>query len=151
MATRGETSSPLGRDALEVELRRLPGLSRDVLQARFTQLYGFPAPVRLSSALLLLSIAHRLQERAYGGLAAGLRQKLLAGDFQAPVKTGVGTVLVREWQGVHHTVTVLKSGVEYRDTRYRSLSEVAKLISGVKRSGPDFFGLKAPPSTTHGR
>ena len=130
-------------EALEAELQRLPGLDQGALRQRFETVYGSVPPVRLSPYLLRLAIAHRLQEQVYGGLSNSLRLKLIAGEFHAPAKTGVGTVLVREWQGVHHTVTVLQNGVEYRGTLYRSLSELAQLISGVKRSGPDFFGLKA--------
>jgi hypothetical protein len=53
-----------------------------------------------------------------------------------------GTVLVREWHGVGHQVRVLEEGVLYRGERYRSLSEIARLITGTRWSGPRFFGLK---------
>ena len=55
-----------------------------------------------------------------------------------------GTVLIREWHGVSHRVTVLKDGVQLRGTRYRSLSAVARKITGSRWSGPRFFGLRAP-------
>ena len=54
-----------------------------------------------------------------------------------------GTKLVREWQGVEHTVTVLKDGYEWQGRRYKSLSGAAKAISGTKWSGPLFFGLRS--------
>jgi len=57
-------------------------------------------------------------------------------------KVSAGTVLIREWQGATHQVTVLDDGVVYRGKRYRSLSEVARLITGCRWSGPAFFGLK---------
>ncbi len=53
-----------------------------------------------------------------------------------------GTILLREWHGVNHRVAVLGGGVEYRGQRYRSLSEVARTITGSRWSGPLFFGLK---------
>jgi DUF2924 family protein len=54
-----------------------------------------------------------------------------------------GTVLIREWRGASHLVTVLYDGVLYRQQRYRSLSEVARLITGTRWSGPLFFGLRS--------
>jgi hypothetical protein len=53
-----------------------------------------------------------------------------------------GTALMREWRGVSHRVTVLDTDVVYRGRRYRSLSEVARAITGSRWSGPLFFGLK---------
>jgi hypothetical protein len=55
-----------------------------------------------------------------------------------------GTVLIREWHGVSYRVTVLADGVQLRGARYRSLSEVARKITGSRWSGPRFFGLRAP-------
>ena len=55
-----------------------------------------------------------------------------------------GTVLIREWHGVSHRVTVLTDGVLLRGTRYRSLSAAARKITGSRWSGPRFFGLRAP-------
>ena len=57
-------------------------------------------------------------------------------------RVGAGTVLIREWRGVTHRVTVLDNDVVYRGRRYRSLSEVARLITGTHWSGPMFFGLR---------
>jgi hypothetical protein len=53
-------------------------------------------------------------------------------------------LLIREWHGAAHQVTVLANGVVYRGKRYGSLSEVARLITGSRWSGPLFFGLKKP-------
>jgi len=55
-----------------------------------------------------------------------------------------GTTLLREWHGVQHRLTVLEDGVNFDGRRYRSLSEVARKITGSHRSGPLFFGLKSP-------
>ena len=57
-------------------------------------------------------------------------------------RASAGTLLIREWQGVSHRVTVLDDEVVYRDRRYKSLSEVARAITGSRWSGPLFFGLK---------
>jgi Protein of unknown function (DUF2924) len=57
-------------------------------------------------------------------------------------KLHAGAILLREWRGVQHQVTVLESGVLFRGEQYRSLSEVARVITGSRWSGPLFFGLK---------
>jgi hypothetical protein len=71
----------------------------------------------------------------------------LSAEEAAPVRRrrGLrpGTVLVREWHGVGHQVTIIEQGVLFRGERYRSLSEVARLITGARWSGPRFFGLNA--------
>jgi len=54
----------------------------------------------------------------------------------------IGTRYVREYQDKLHEVTVLESGYEYKDKTYRSLTKIAKDITGTKWSGPAFFGLK---------
>jgi hypothetical protein len=54
-----------------------------------------------------------------------------------------GTILVREWQGIAHRVTMLDCGVSFKGKRYRSLSEVAREITGSRWSGPRFFGLRS--------
>ena len=60
----------------------------------------------------------------------------------AKARAGAGTVLMREWRGVRHRVTVLDDEVVYRGLRYKSLSEVARVITGTRWSGPLFFGLR---------
>ena len=60
-------------------------------------------------------------------------------------------MLIREWHGVSHRVTMLEDGALFRGTRYRSLSEVARKITGTRWSGPRFFGLRTPAKETdHG-
>jgi hypothetical protein len=61
-----------------------------------------------------------------------------------------GAVLLREWHGTTHRVTVLEKGFEYRDQRFTSLSEVARRITGSRWSGPLFFGLKTKEQTHAG-
>ena len=60
-----------------------------------------------------------------------------------PIAIKPGTRLLREWYGVTHEVVVLEEGVRYREKQYRSLSEVARIITGTKWPGPLFFGLKS--------
>jgi len=61
-----------------------------------------------------------------------------------------GTVLVREWHGSKHQVSVLKDGFLYRSKRYGSLSQIARTITGTQWSGPLFFGLKTRNEQSRG-
>jgi hypothetical protein len=93
-----------------------------------------------------------MQERALGGLKPATRRlfQRAAADAHARRPLNVvparkpepGAVLIRQWGGVKHLVVVLESGFSFRGQRYRSLSEVARLITGSRWSGPLFFGLK---------
>jgi hypothetical protein len=141
-------------DELAGQLAGLPALPRAALQDRWRTLHGAEPPSRLSRALLVRVIAYRLQEQALGGLKPTTRRwlaqaaddvvKARATTRQPPRKIMPGTKLLREWQGLTHEVTVLEDGLLFRGQRYRSLSEVARVITGSRWSGPLFFGLKAP-------
>ena len=106
--------------------------------------------------LMLRIIAYRLQEQQFGGLndANCRRLQQLASAFEAnsnavvstrpPVKPG--TRLVRQWREQVHVVEVEPEGYQYKGARYKSLSEIARLITRTRWSGPLFFGLKSKPS-----
>jgi hypothetical protein len=133
--------------ALADELRVLALLNRHALAEKWGALLGAPPPPRTSRSLMIRAVAYKLQEHAYGGLSAATR-RILAGlreatSVQPPRELRPGTVLLREWQGATHRVTVIEDGVLYRGKRHRSLSEVARVITGSRWSGPRFFGLKA--------
>jgi hypothetical protein len=143
---------------VERELKNLIGASRKRLKETWRSLYGTEAPERMSEDHLKRAIAHRIQENAFGGLKPATR-KLLdrvadAASARRPVKTTskskvrTGTLLVREWHGKTHKVTVIEGGAMYRGKRYSSLSEVAFHITGAHWSGPLFFGLKAAVKET---
>ena len=102
-----------------------------------------------------------MQENALGGLKPSVRRHLMrvarnaADGRQAPgypsLSPKPGTVLVRDWGGVTHQVKVLEDGLLFRGKRYKSLSEVARVITGSRWSGPLFFGLKsAAKEQSHG-
>jgi hypothetical protein len=104
---------------------------------------------------------YRLQEEAFGGLKPSTRRLLArvaekTATGRSPKsprvrKAETGTILVREWQGAAHRVTVLREGVSFKGKRYRSLSEVAREITGSHWSGPRFFGLRLPKmENSHG-
>lgn len=136
---------------LSRDLAALPGISLDTLKERWRALYGSPPPSRLGRALMIRAIAYRMQEQALGGLEVATRRQLAraaenigAGRAPSPAPTSIkpGTRLLREWQGVTHEVIVLENGVQYRGEIQKSLSAVAREITGTRWSGPLFFGLK---------
>jgi hypothetical protein len=93
-------------------------------------------------------IAYRIQEEAFGGLdreTVKLLDRLARGDkpSELNLRLKAGTVLVREYQGERHTVTVAAEGFAWRDATYSSLSTIAQAITGTKWNGPRFFGLRA--------
>ena len=97
-------------------------------------------------------LAHRIQEQTFGSLPAGARGRLrhLSRAFErdsestvaSPPQIRPGTRLVRQWRDQVHLVNVEANGYEYHGARYRSLSEIARLITGTRWSGPLFFGIK---------
>ena len=132
-----------------ITLDRLAELTTDELKAEWARRYAAPTP-NLSSELLRLGIAYRLQEQRLGGVSRSTRTLLhrLAAQPKErerkgppPRKLTVGTRLVRDWHGVGHTVTVQENGFEYDGRNWRSLTAIAKAISGSHCSGPGFFGL----------
>jgi Protein of unknown function (DUF2924) len=117
--------------------------------------------MRLSRDLLIRGITHKLQERAYGGLSVAITRKLEqaaavepssdAAKPMPPIMLTPGTRLVREWHGVTHNVFIHANGIEWRGQRYRSLTVVARKITGAHWSGPRFFGLRQPPTNSQSR
>ena len=134
------------------EIASLFNMEVSELKDRWRSVYGTEPPARSSRKLLVSGIAYRMQERAFGGLKPSVRRLLerASGDTDSrrilrtrPVtRASTGTVLIRGWQGKSHHVTVLDRGVLYRKESYRSLSQVARVITGCRWSGPLFFGLR---------
>jgi len=134
-------------DSLASELARLQSLSRLELMDEWQRVWGSEAPSRISQKLLLSAFAYRLQEQIYGGLKPHIKVRLRQiAESQSSIlplqQIKGGTRLLREWRGSTHEVLVLDDGVQYRGEKYGSLSEVAKVITGSKWSGPVFFGLR---------
>ena len=145
-------------DQVTREIAALSGLTVKQLKERWRSLYAAEPPRYISRELLTGAVVYRLQERAFGGLKPAT-QRLLerVGEDPAlklpiPTRSGrqatAGTVLVREWHGVSHRVSLLDSGVIYGGQRFQSLSEVARLITGSRWSGPRFFGLNRRTKAT---
>jgi len=136
---------------IENRLAMLETLSTGDLQIEWQRLYRASPPIRLSRDLLLRGIAHRVQERVLGGLSLSAQRRLRAlacGSDQrgrtseaAMTRLKPGTQLVREWHREVHTITVLDDGFEYQGECYRSLTGIARRITGAAWSGPRFFGI----------
>jgi hypothetical protein len=131
--------------AIEAEIARLRSLALDVLRRRWQAVLGRTPPAALSKDLLGRMIAWRLQEHAFGGLD---RESLSFLDGLARYGSSPrrrlkpGTVLVREYHGQRHTVTVAADGFEWQGMTYASLSAIARAITGTAWSGPRFFALR---------
>ena len=136
---------------IAAELARLEALSNFELRGEWRRLHHVQPPKSLSRELLLRGITYTIQERAFGGLSKSILRKLTGTEpdasstehWRTAPRTTVkpGTRLVREWNGDTHTVLVHADGVEWRGHRYRSLSVVAREITGAHWSGPRLFGL----------
>lgn len=140
----GAAIGPLTRIDLDAELAVLPDMSASELRSRWMTLTGDVAP-DVRAPLLRMALAWELQARVHGGLSRStLRDLSQAAEGKAPRTMAVapGTRLVREWNGVLHTVTIDEDGVIiWDDRRWRSTSAVARAITGTRWSGPVFFGL----------
>ena len=130
-------------------LDRLAEMPTDDLKAEWARRHAAPTP-NLSTDLLRLGIAYRMQEQRFGGVSRSTKSLLrelaarpTEGERKSPQprKLTIGTRLIRDWHGVGHTVTVLENGFEYDGKQWRSLTAIAKAITGSHWSGPRFFGL----------
>jgi len=132
------------RALLDEQLAALATVSLAQLRVRWTEVSDGPVP-RVSAAILRLAIAYTLQEKVHGGLSRRASQRLEQIAFAKTRTTDAqpGMRLVREWQGKLHVVTIAEDGaVLWNEKHWRSLSEVAREITGTRWSGPAFFGLK---------
>ena len=128
------------------EVARLEELALGDLRQRWVRLVGAPAP-KVGTGMLRLALAWEIQARALSGLPRATTQALdqLARGQTRTDPARAGLRLVREWAGKAHVVTVGEDEVIRWDGReWRSLSEVARAITGTRWSGPAFFGLKKP-------
>jgi Protein of unknown function (DUF2924) len=130
--------------AIAAEIARIRSLPSEALRRRWQAVFGRKPPAALSKDLLGRMIAHHLQEQTFGGLD---RDSLTFLDSLArqggPPRRQLkpGTVLVREYQGQRHTVTVAREGFDWQGATYPSLSAIARVITGTAWSGPRFFAL----------
>ena len=135
---------------VDSQIAELRHRSTHDLRLAWRQLHRVEPPQGLSRDLLIRALVHQLQEQSYGRTGRALQRRLEAligerekrgasSDLGAALKTGM--TLVRQWRGHTHAVLVRDDGFEYEGQPYRSLSVIAKRITGAHWSGPRFFGL----------
>ena len=140
-------------DTVLTQLAALKGAPAPALKAKWRALFDTEPPP-YNRRFLESRLAYRIQELAYGGLKKETVERLRALGKQYDGKSGAspkgrtermpiaGTRLIREWQGIEHCVTVRGDGFEYQGRPYKSLSAIARNITGVRWNGWVFFGLK---------
>ena len=129
---------------IEHQLAALTTMSSAQLRLAWQKLTGGSVP-RISPSLMRLALAYEIQARAYGGLSRPTQQALdqLGRGKTRTSPARAGMRLVREWNGRTHIVLVGDDDViRWNEREWRSLSEVARAITGTRWSGPAFFGLK---------
>ena len=136
---------------VNIAIEYLEQLSRAELRILWEREFAGKPPPLLGRDILALGIAYARQERRYGGLTKPVAKELdrLAarvlrdGATEAPQPLPrTGTILVREWHGTTHHVTVMDDGFLWNGKSHRSLSTIARAITGTKWNGPRFFGLR---------
>jgi hypothetical protein len=135
------------------QLSFLPHLHKPALVELWQQLFKTNPPLRMRKELMLQFVAYRMQEQEFGALSDSSHRCLreLAQAIEGNSNSRVsqrptikpGTRFIRQWKDQVHVVNVEEGSYEYRGARYESLSEIARLITGTRWSGPLFFGLKA--------
>jgi hypothetical protein len=140
-------------DPILTRLAALKAMSVNELKTEWQAMFDAPAPNN-SRTFLESRLAYRIQELTFGGPDKQTRRllDLLADEVEGtltrkaqiadPRNPVVGTKLIREWDGIAHTVTVLKDGFDWGGQRYKSLSAVARAITGTRWNGYRFFGLR---------
>ncbi len=144
---------------LAAKIAGLPKLNNRELHKLWRDLYD-KEPPKLSRLLIIQKLAWRIQEVTLGGLEEAAKERLKK-DIQALSRKGVvpqqkieqtkaGVLFERVWNGKVYRVKSLEKGFEYEGTYYRSLTAIARLITGSHTSGPRFFGLKESKHGTQG-
>jgi len=132
---------------LRERIAHLETASRGELAAAWRKTYRTEPPKGASRRLLFGAVAYALQMRAHGLSETKLRRRLERHDKQQrsirKQTPGLmpGARLIREWNGSTHTVDVIEGGYRWNGEQYRSLSAIARAITGTRWSGPRFFGL----------
>ena len=148
-----QTSAAAADPVVEAELDRLPTIPIADLRKRYRELFRIEPPKAFGPDLLRRSIAHNIQERAYGGLAPPIRRLLHQmvkaasvkpnGRLELPRRIKTGSELVRTWHRRTYRVTVVADGFTYGGKTFANLSEIATAITGTRWNGPRFFGLRS--------
>ena len=136
---------------LEREIEALADLARAEMVERWRTYYRTDPPKGISRPLLVRAVAYEIQAKRYGGLKPATDRRLRAiangtadGDHarrKESLRLQPGARLIREWNGVSHVVEAIEGGFTWNGDRHRSLSSIARAITGARWSGPRFFAL----------
>ncbi len=135
--------------AIVAGIGHIRSLGIEALRKRWRLMFSATPPKGLTKDIIARMIADRIQSEAFGGLdreTVKLLDQLARGGKRSGLnrRLKAGTVLVREYQGERHTVTVVPGGFSWQDSTYLSLSAIARAITGTAWNGPRFFGLRVP-------
>src|ERR1700747_2344967 len=163
-------SPSFDREAIEAEIDRVRSLGLDGLRTLWRTTFRSSPPPAFTKDLIARFLCWHIQEQALGGLDPETTRHLASlargnrSRADRPRRLKTGTVLVREYQGERHTVTVVANGFVWQETTYASLSTLRRAITGPNWNGPRFFGLRiekestispekadAPPRSPNGR
>jgi DUF2924 family protein len=145
--------SSFNREAVEAEIDRIRSLGLDELRNLWRATFRAAPPPGFTKDLTARFLSWHIQEQVFGGLdpeTAKHLANLARGDrsrANRPRRLKPGTVLVREYQGERHTVTVVANGFIWREASYASFSTIARAITGTNWNGPRFFGLRIDKET----
>jgi Protein of unknown function (DUF2924) len=145
--------SSFDREAIEAEIDRIRSLGLDELRSLWHATFRTAPPPGFTKDLIARFLCWHVQEQVFGGLDPKTAKHLAGlarGDWSRvdrPRRLKPGTVLVREYQGERHTVTVVAKGFVWREATYASLSTIARAITGTNWNGPRFFGLRIDKET----
>jgi hypothetical protein len=137
----------------EIELRRIVEMGRADIVGRWPEYFDSPPPHKASLEFLRMALAWRVQARKNPAVVRRLQRKLeqmaktMANGrtpraLSAGPRINSGTTFMRTWRGKDYAVTVVENGFVFEGTRYASLSEIARKITGTRWNGPSFFGLR---------
>lgn len=158
-AKRGRSHSALRQKTIADQLDHLTTLDAPQLRALWPEQFGRKAPPHMQRETLARILAYDVQVCAFGGLSKSVAKTLdrvAAEEFgelddnRSPAskrQLTPGMRLVREWRGDCHEVCITEDGFVWGDTSYRSLSAVARALTGTRWNGPAFFGLRSKGST----
>lgn len=146
---------------LESAIAALTTMPYIELRQAWQRLYRSQPPKKLSRDIFELGVAWKLQERALGGLSAITKSQLRELAQTMEVKADLakaravnlrpGARLVREWNGETHEVLVVEDGFRWRGKTWRSLSVIAREMTGTQWSGPRFFGVGRAKAARYSR
>ena len=135
----------IGLDVKTLSVEALEKASLSILRLWFEAIFDQPPPPKASPWVLRGNLAWAIQAQSQGNEVSKLRSRLLKlavnGPAQERIQFKTGTRLIRAWQGETYEVTVLEKGYWYQGAHFSSLSEIARLITGTRWSGPRFFGV----------